>query len=423
MDNITHALVGLLCAEAVVRVTERRRVLDPGCRTAIYAFAIIGNNLPDLDFTYSSISGKVFGYLLQHRGYSHTLPAAVGFALSMLALLWGLTKWRAKRFAANDWWLLAAVALLSPLLHLLMDFANNYGVHPFWPLYSGWFYGDSFFILEPSFWLVLIAPLSWSYRSSWLRGGLWSMLSIAVGALWYRPFVPRGQAVVLSLLTLLLLVVARKVSPYARLLLAGSSFLFVATSFVWASRSVKSIVVAQAALVHPNARSMDIVATPMPANPFCWSVLLVQEDGATYVVRLGRAATWPRWLSLGDCPYDEHARPSAPLRALAGEVNAQLAWQSEYRVPLPELGALLQGRCEGRAFARFARVPYATQPAADGSVVLGDLRYDRKPGLDFSDLSLGPQQAACPQYVPSWLPPRSDIWSDSKQRTPAPGRQ
>ena len=418
MDNVTHGLVGLLCAEAVVRVAERRRSLNPWCRAAVYAFAIVGNNLPDLDFSYSSISGKTFGYLLQHRGYTHTLPAALGFALAMLGLLWALTRWRQKELAASDWRLLAAVACVSPLLHLLMDFANNYGVHPFWPLYSGWFYGDSLFILEPSFWLVLIAPLSLSYRSRWIRGGLWLILSVALGALWYRPFVPRAHAVLLSLLTVLLLAVARKLSPYARVLLAGSSFLFLSASFVLASRRAKAIVREQAALAYPGAHSLDIVTTPMPANPFCWSVLLVQEQGATYVVRVARAATWPAWLSLADCPYDEHAQPSAPLHALAGARNAQLSFYSEYRVPLPELRALLQDRCEGRAFSRFARVPYASEPAADGSVVLGDLRYDRNPGLDFSDLSLGPRQGACPPYVPAWLPPRSEILSAPRPPDP-----
>ncbi len=413
MDNLTHALVGLLSAEVIVRVAERRRVLDPWCRSAIYAFAIIGNNLPDLDFSYSNISGKTFGYLLQHRGYTHTLPAACAFAFSMLAVLWGLTQWRKKRLLAADWWLLGAVAWVSPLLHLTMDFANNYGVHPFWPLYSGWFYGDSLFIVEPSFWLVLTATLPFSYRSKWLRVGLWLILGVALGALWYRPFVPRGHALVFSLLTLMLLVVARKVSPQARMLLAASGFLLLVALFVLGSRRAKGIVRAQATLAFASARTLDIVATPTPANPFCWNVLLVQVEGAAYVVRVGQAATWPAWLDVSACPSDKAARPSAPLHALAGPLNAQLALRTEYRVALTELRTLLRGRCEGRAFSRFARVPYVTEPTSSGTRILGDLRYDRNPGLDFSDLSVHERDEQCPKYVPSWLAPRSDILSDA----------
>ncbi|HKO51639.1 MAG TPA: metal-dependent hydrolase [Polyangiaceae bacterium] len=409
MDNLTHALVGLLSAEAVVRVSERRRVLHPWTRTAIYALAIIGNNLPDLDFSYAGISGERFGYLLQHRGYTHTVLAAFVFAFAMLAVLWGASRWRAKQLPATDWWLLSLVALVSPLLHLTMDFANNYGVHPFWPLYSGWFYGDSLFILEPSLWLVLIAPLAFSYRSKWLRVGLWLILGVALGALWYRPFVSRGHAVVFSLLTLTLLTVARKLSPYARMLVAGSGFLLLGVVFVLNSRHAKGIVREQAALAFPRARSVDIVVTPMPANPFCWSVLLVQQEGATYVVRLGHAATWPAWLDVSSCPGDQDASPSAPLRALTGPNNARLTLLSEYRVSLSELQTLMRSRCEARGFARFARVPYVTAPAADGTRVLGDLRYDRHPGLDFSDLLLAEREHECPQYVPAWLPPRADL--------------
>jgi hypothetical protein len=95
-------------------------------------------------------------------------------------------------------------------------------------------------------------------------------------------------------------------------------------------------------------------------------------------------------------------------------MSTRLSLQTEYRVPLSELSALLESRCEARAFSRFARVPYITRPAADGSVVLGDLRYDRNPGLDFSDVSLQKEEGACPPYVPSWLPPRADLLTGSR---------
>jgi inner membrane protein len=74
LDNLTHSLVGLLAAEAVIRVRERSRPLADWSRSAVYVISIVGNNLPDLDFSYSRISGKTFGYLLQHRGYTHTVP-------------------------------------------------------------------------------------------------------------------------------------------------------------------------------------------------------------------------------------------------------------------------------------------------------------------------------------------------------------
>ncbi len=415
MDNLTHSLVGLLCAEAVVRTRERdvERPLASWTRAAVYAFAIIGNNLPDLDFIYSSISGKTFGYLLQHRGYTHTLVAAFGFALAMFSIFTWRMRSRQQRVSPADLALLAALAVLSPVLHIVMDFANNYGVHPFWPLYDGWFYGDSLFILEPSLWLVVIAPLSLSYRAPWLRVLLWLVLGVALGALWYRPFVPRGHALALTLLSAALLAVSRKRNPDVRWRLALAGFALLSLTFVLGSRSAKALVRERARLQFPSASTLDVVVTPMPANPFCWSALVVQQEGAAYAVRLGRVATWPSWLNVSECPFDRDATPTAPLRSLARAAQPELIFTSEYRVPLADLRALAAVRCEAQAFFRFARVPYVTAAEPDGSRVLGDLRYDRKRGLDFSDIRLTatPAQSGCPAYVPPWRPPRGDILS------------
>jgi inner membrane protein len=415
VENLTHSLVGLLCAEVVVRVAERRRPLDAWSRGAIYAIAIIGNNLPDLDFAYSRISGPRFGYLLQHRGYTHTVVAAFGFALATLATVFGLSKWQRRRPSPRDWRLFAALALASPLLHIAMDFTNNYGVHPFWPLYDGWFYGDSVFILEPSFWLVLIAPLLLSYRSKLVRGLLGLILALAIGALWYRPFVPRANAAVLTLITISVLAFARNKSPFLRMLLAGFGFFVVLGSFVLGSRLTKVLVRERARSAFPTARTLDVVATPMPANPLCWNVLLVQKDDQQYFVRLGRAALAPSWLAVADCPYDRASRPTAPLQTIQQAPDSRLVLSQEYRVSLADLRAVARERCAARALLRFARVPYLSDLQADGSRVIGDLRYDRNPGLDFSDVRLGRKHAGepdwCPEYVPPWRPPRSEILS------------
>jgi len=409
LDNLTHSLVGLLAAEAVVRLRERHGPLRAGTQSAIYVLSVVGNNLPDLDFSYSRISGKTFGYLLQHRGYTHTLPAAVLFALLLIAGAFAWAKRRREAFGRADGLLLCAVALASPLLHIAMDYANNYGVHPFWPFYDGWFYGDSFFILEPSFWLVIIAPLAFSLRSTAIRVALWVLLAAAVAALWYRPFVPLGHALVLSALSLVLLHVARKISPLSRVLLSLGSFLLLVFGFVAGSRVAKGIVADQARIAFPNARTLDIVATPMPSNPFCWSVILVEQEADQYLVRLGHAATFPAWLDVEACPFDRGANPTTPFVPLDVRGGNRLRLTDEYRAPTVELNELARERCEARALLRFARVPYFTKRARDRTRVIGDVRYDRNPGLDFSDFRLSPAQGECPPHVPPWLPPRSDL--------------
>ena len=90
-------------------------------------------------------------------------------------------------------------------------------------------------------------------------------------------------------------------------------------------------------------------------------------------------------------------------------------WANEYVLPARTLRALALERCEAEAFLRWSRVPYVTAPDASGSRVLGDLRYDRNPGLDFSDVALPHARGRCPEYVPPWLPPRSDLLAEPSQ--------
>jgi hypothetical protein len=82
--------------------------------------------------------------------------------------------------------------------------------------------------------------------------------------------------------------------------------------------------------------------------------------------------------------------------------------------PRPPSGTAARTCGAGRA----ARAPYAgtlargapgANTARSAPGVVGDLRYDRSPGLDFSDLPLD-RAAPCPKRVPPWIPPRSDLF-------------
>ena len=53
---------------------------------------------------------------------------------------------------ARRFWALVAASLAG---HLVLDSWNTYGVHPFWPVDSRWYYGDAIFIFEPWLWLLL----------------------------------------------------------------------------------------------------------------------------------------------------------------------------------------------------------------------------------------------------------------------------
>src|SRR4030095_7557610 len=87
MDNVTHTLIGALLGETVARTTQPDRRGLPGevRRNLLVATSAIGSNLPDVDVLYSFIGGKV-NYLLQHRGYSHTIIGALLLAVATFAI-------------------------------------------------------------------------------------------------------------------------------------------------------------------------------------------------------------------------------------------------------------------------------------------------------------------------------------------------
>ena len=134
-------------------------------RSAFLAAGVVAANAPDVDLLYTGITEAPLGYLLHHRGHSHTLPG--------LAVL-GLVIWSGLRLAAvgedgrcgmeRRWILLIAAALLG---HLLMDTANSYGTHLFYPFSARWIYGDAVFVLEPWLWVILGAALALNASRLW----------------------------------------------------------------------------------------------------------------------------------------------------------------------------------------------------------------------------------------------------------------
>src|SRR4030095_2589138 len=153
MDNITHTLIGALLGETIARTTrgDSSGLSSEVRRNLLVATSAIGSNLPDVDVLYSFIGGKV-NYLLQHRGYSHTIVGALLLAVATFAIARWILGQRGQAPSSKDLAWLAAVLAITPLLHIGMDFTNNYGVHPFWPLFDRWFYGDAVFIAEPLLW-------------------------------------------------------------------------------------------------------------------------------------------------------------------------------------------------------------------------------------------------------------------------------
>lgn len=145
MFNSTHTLVGV----AVVRCGLGRDVPK-----AVWV-SVIAANLPDLDIV-AQLAGTP-SYLEHHRGFTHTL---IGIPILSLALAL-LAKWWLDRQAKRPIPLstMLTLVLVSMLTHPLLDYTNTYGVRPFAPLNSQWFYGDALFIIDPVLDGILVAGL------------------------------------------------------------------------------------------------------------------------------------------------------------------------------------------------------------------------------------------------------------------------
>lgn len=142
-----------------------------GFRRWMMALSVIANNLPDLDLIYSM--DTKLDYLIHHRGHTHTIALAVPMALLLMVAPAVRNWWRPLGWKSIHWTLLSVVVVVGAFLHLIFDSANNYGVHPFWPLDKRWCYGDTIFIIEPWWWITLLGVFYHGLESWWgrLAGG------------------------------------------------------------------------------------------------------------------------------------------------------------------------------------------------------------------------------------------------------------
>ncbi|HUK02187.1 MAG TPA: metal-dependent hydrolase [Steroidobacteraceae bacterium] len=406
MDSITHSLVGVLIGETASRcVSVSPSGLAAESRRNAFVWVMgIGSNLPDADLLVSFGRGDRLEYLLQHRGYTHTvLGALAGAALIYLALevilrLRGLAPSRQDRL-----WL-ALLAALGPLLHLAMDFTNSYGVHPFWPLDNGWRYGDSVFIAEPLIWAAA-TPLLFVLRSLLARILVGAALLLSLLAAAFSGLAPLGGALTLAALIGAMWVVSRRTLPRTALCVGIGLWISVTAVFVGAGRAAAGEIRDYSTLHFPRAVLLDHALTPMPADPLCWEVLLVQLEGERYIARRGVLSLVPAFIPPARCrDRIGGASTAGALQAVEDAGSAGLLWRGEFSMSRDSLAQLAAQQCIAAAFLRFARVPWAIEGAAGWQ--MGDLRFDRPGGRGISSLSLTP---GCPRDVPPWVPPRADL--------------
>ncbi len=423
MDNVTHALAGSLLAASTVALIGGRSSAPSAptptsLRTVALTIGIVTAELPDADLLYAGPllgMGKL-GYLLHHRGHTHTVLFALGSAL----LVWGLLlvvrrEWR----GAPARWAMLGLAIAGTLSHLLLDFSNSYGVHPFWPLDNRWYYGDAVFIIEPWLFVIAVPPLLLLARGTFARVMLAGLLLAILGLAWFANLLPHTIALALTLTAVLWFVTLRR-APSARLGIFGV--------IAWLGFEGTSFAASAAARGHVRdaigSTYRDVALTPAPANPFCFTALVVTLDQDTYRVIDADAAAFPAIRTVGQCRADRRELRDAPPRtsqAFVAIPTPSFVGHGLWSAPIDSLRVLASRNCEVAAALRFLRVPEWTVDPA-GTIVIADARFGG-PGGGFASVEVRSPSPACPRYVPTWVPPRLDLLGDQGTRVSSAMRQ
>ena len=383
MENLTHSLTGIVIADAALGAGVARRT-----RRVFLAAGVIAANAPDLDLLYTSITPMPIGYLLHHRGHTHTI---VGL-LVQFAVLAVMAAPAARYLSPPPFLRLCVVLGLGLISHLALDAANWYGVHPFFPIDNRWYYGDAFFIAEPWLWLVLATAAAANATTIVGRALLVAFLVVLPVSTVVVGLVPWESVLFLAVVTLMFAWTVRHRPAHSRAALALLLCALFAAGMLLLSRLARAEVHAEAALP-PPARALDIVMTPSPAFPVCWVVILMERDDRadTLVVRRGSLSLLPRWREAAACPLNRFATP----RALTAS-SARFAWVDEYRQPLETLRAIASD-CRAAAWLRFARAP-----VFEGGRLF-DLRFESDTRGNFTSMRhvIDEGRSGCPSVRPA----------------------
>ena len=403
MDNISHSVVGLATGEllhrslpkepATAAQDTRRRLLLIAC--------CLASNFPDLDLLLSWLLPTPLGYLLYHRGHTHTIGYLLPQACFLIGLLyiWPATRRLLKQSAVARIGLCASI-LSGFILHLLMDYLNSYGIHPFYPFDARWLYGDLVFIVEPVLWITFGVPLAMMIPKTSLR---LFCLTALIGIPLY--FTVHGFLLWISLAILIALAItmailqkksdARGNNSLWLVFAVGLSFIGLQTL---ASAHAKHRLTTYLTQQDPTSRILDIAQSPFPANLLCWQMLSISRNDQAKSYRMQRyiVSLAPALITPSSCPT-----------ALAEENQQQqktpaIALLSSEEYSLEKLRYLQQTNCHFNAWMRFARAPAIDDKHAE----------DRRFGLtrNFSTLFFDTLSTRhCAKNIPQWRYPRDDL--------------
>jgi len=162
MDPITHTLAGAVMS----RVGGDRRT------PLATATLILAANAPDIDI-YTMWTETSFGSLAFRRGITHGPYALLllPFVITYAMLAWDALVRRRRdpaKVPANASWIFA-LSVIGVVSHPALDWLNTYGIRVLMPFRQTWFHGDTLFIVDPYWWVLLGTTLFLAGRKAALR--------------------------------------------------------------------------------------------------------------------------------------------------------------------------------------------------------------------------------------------------------------
>ncbi|MDQ3667382.1 MAG: metal-dependent hydrolase [Acidobacteriota bacterium] len=367
MDNLTHSLVGVVASKAGLEK------MSPGATV----LCVLAANVPDSDIV--TLIGGRWNYLHHHRGITHSLLGAIVLGLTLPLIFYFadrlISRIRARQPAVRLKGLMIA-SLLVIATHPFMDWTNNYGIRPFLPWSSQWFYGDFIFIIDPFLWMILGGACFLVTSKSKLQLSFWVLMALLLSYLVLTVPIQRGldHPMVLRIIWIIVLiglVVLFKLGAAQRWGSRIAVAALVVVAVYWGSMAslhwfaVNKATIKGKAIVSQYGESItDIAAMATLANPLVW-YCVVETEGAAYRFELSLTGN-----------HD----------ALSHLVRLDRADTADS----PAVEQALQDK-RARIFLNFARFPVARVVGADcisqTLVQLADLRYTQ-PGSGRGSFSL-----------------------------------
>jgi len=349
------------------------------------AVAVVAGNLADadvLDKLFLPEASGGLGYMLHHRGYSHTIIGSglIGFAVAVAT--WAFCR---RFLPPRALVLLLGIGVCCSELHLLFDGFVDYGVHPFFP-WNQWVYGDFLFLGEPLLWALSVpifasagaalarpgddefrrklllylagAACAWylfnAFSGHWISAGAAAFaiaMTLAALGLQFGSFSPRGTVIAICVVCLI---------------------------FLGGSLQAKSIARHEVARSGTGERVRHVVSTPAPANPLCWRIITsgYDESGTQVRVRVATVSLAPSIVDARTCLVTNRVPPPTAKNVMSWTkaTSPRWNWIGLFAKPADDFSKLAEGNCMVKKTRSFLRAPFWIDSGC-GSVV-GDLRFD-----------------------------------------------